>query len=74
MSTVAAVVVACLVFDAGLLFGAFLAGVGRASRTTLMWEVQNRDGHTYLLDDPHEVQAALAVDGFLSVRRLTVIA
>jgi hypothetical protein len=60
-------------FTLGMLVGGFLFAVGNAQNSYDIFEVTNLEGHTYWLTDPYEVDAALRVDGMLTVRRLRVL-
>lgn len=73
MTALAVVLGAAIFFTAGLFVGGFLCAVGAAQNSYEIWEVTNREGATYWLTDPYEVDAALKVDGMLAVRRLRVL-
>ena len=62
-----------IMFPLGVIIGILLFAVTSARNSFDVWEVTNRDGATYYLVDPAEVEAALYVDGYLSVRRLRVL-
>lgn len=74
MNVVLFVVLVVVLFNVGVLVGAALSYIGAANNSYEVWEVTNRDGHTYWLTDVAEVEAALHVDGMLAVRRLRVLA
>lgn len=73
MTAFVIVVALIALFNLGVLAGAFISYVGTANNSFDVWEVTNREGATYYLVDPVEVEAALVVDGFLQVRRLRVL-
>ena len=73
MTLVLFLVVVVVFFNVGMFAGMFLFACGNARNSFDVWEVTNRDGATYYLTDPAEVEAALYVDGQLRVRRLRVL-
>lgn len=74
MSWVTFLIAGVLAFNIGIVFGAVLSYIGHSNNSFDVWEVTNRDGATYYLTDPAEVQTALDLDGMLAVRRLRVLA
>lgn len=62
-----------VMFNVGVMAGAFMAYVATSRNSVDIWEVTNAEGCTYYVYDADEVAMALQVDGMLAVRRLRVL-
>lgn len=73
MFWVRVLVTGLVAFNVGIIAGGLLAYISTARHSHDVWEIRNRAGDTYYVLTPEEVDAALAVDGMLAVRRLRVL-